>query len=142
MVERVGQKVYPERMKSLRLVLFVWLSLALSGSGWAFVPTNCGTTGHSHGAAAEVASPDSAASHGEHHGHHAGGAKVSDSDSVPACECCDACMTSCAFSASTMTAQVSSQLPIFDAAIVGIGQTTQHAPPPAYPLLRPPISTV
>jgi hypothetical protein len=142
MVERVGQKVYPERMKSLRLVLLVWLSLALSGSGWAFVPTNCGTTGHSHGAVAEVASPDSAASHGEHHGHHAGGAKVSDSDSVPACECCDACVTSCAFSASTMTAQANSLLPNFEVCTVSMGKVAGHTPPPAYPLLRPPIPTV
>ena len=116
----------------------------MSGFGWAFVPTDCETTGHSHATEADLMSPDGAATHGEHHGHagHTNGADVVDSDSAPACECCDACVTSCAFGASIMTASDCSQLPIFDAGRVSISQANQYVPPAAYPLLRPPIPTV
>lgn len=141
MLEWVGQKVYPKRMKLLRLFLFVWLSLGLSGSGWAFAPSGCATTGHEHAVATDAASTDPV-DHQHHVQHSQAGPEQGAPDAVPACECCDTCMTPCAFSLSAMNAQFSTRVPIFDASAVATGPATQRAPPPTYPLLRPPIPTL
>lgn len=143
-LEWVRQKVYPNWMKLLRLFLFTWLSLALSGSGWAYQPS-CATTGHEHAAISDAASIDNMPAHTghQHKGHDTMMSGADEQpDPVPACECCDTCMTSCAFSLSAMTALFGTHVPIFDASSVGSGLAIQRAPPPHYPLLRPPIPTV